>query len=94
MDTFKQLCAAVAEGAYDSCFRTLYVPEGDPVRLRRARDRAAGVLEAFRRSFGPGEDAPAALFAAALLATIPVVILFMLIEKHLAAGLTAGGVKG
>lgn len=34
------------------------------------------------------------LLAAALLATIPVVILFMLIEKHLAAGLTAGGVKG
>ena len=34
------------------------------------------------------------LFAAALLATVPVVILFMLIEKHLAAGLTAGGVKG
>ena len=34
------------------------------------------------------------LFAAALLATIPVVILFICIEKHLAAGLTAGGVKG
>ncbi len=34
------------------------------------------------------------LFAAALVATIPVVILFMGIEKHLAAGLTAGGVKG
>ena len=34
------------------------------------------------------------LFTAALLATVPVVILFMLIEKHLAAGLTAGGVKG
>ena len=34
------------------------------------------------------------LFASSLLATIPVVILFMLIEKHLAAGLTAGGVKG
>ncbi len=34
------------------------------------------------------------LFAAALLATVPVVILFMLIEKHLAAGLTSGGVKG
>ena len=34
------------------------------------------------------------LFAAALIATIPVVILFMCIEKHLAAGLTAGGVKG
>jgi ABC-type maltose transport system permease subunit len=25
---------------------------------------------------------------------VPVVILFMCIEKHLAAGLTAGGVKG
>lgn len=34
------------------------------------------------------------LFAAAMLATVPVIILFMLIEKHLAAGLTAGGVKG
>lgn len=34
------------------------------------------------------------LFAASLLATIPVVILFMCIEKHLAAGLTSGGVKG
>ncbi len=34
------------------------------------------------------------LFAAALLATVPVVILFMCIEKHLAAGLTSGGVKG
>ena len=34
------------------------------------------------------------LFAASLLATIPVVILFMCIEKHLTAGLTAGGVKG
>ena len=34
------------------------------------------------------------LFAAALLATVPVVILFMCIEKHLTAGLTAGGVKG
>lgn len=34
------------------------------------------------------------LFAASLLATIPVVILFMFIEKHLTAGLTSGGVKG
>jgi multiple sugar transport system permease protein len=34
------------------------------------------------------------LFAAARVATVPVVILFMCIEKHLAAGLTAGGVKG
>lgn len=34
------------------------------------------------------------LFAAALLATIPVVILFMCIEKHLVSGLTSGGVKG
>ena len=33
-------------------------------------------------------------FASALLATIPVVILFMFIEKHLVAGLTSGGVKG
>ena len=34
------------------------------------------------------------LFAASLLATIPVVILFMCIEKHLTSGLTSGGVKG
>jgi len=34
------------------------------------------------------------LFASSLLATIPVVILFMFIEKHLVAGLTSGGVKG
>ena len=34
------------------------------------------------------------LFASSLLATVPVVILFMLIEKHLVSGLTSGGVKG
>lgn len=34
------------------------------------------------------------LFAAAFLATIPVVILFMGIEKYLVSGLTSGGVKG
>ena len=34
------------------------------------------------------------LFAASLLATVPVIILFMLIEKHLVSGLTSGGVKG
>jgi multiple sugar transport system permease protein len=34
------------------------------------------------------------LFAAALLATLPVIVLFMLIEKHLVSGLTSGGVKG
>ena len=34
------------------------------------------------------------LFASALLATIPVVILFLCIEKHLVTGLTSGGVKG
>ena len=34
------------------------------------------------------------LFAASLVATIPVFILFLCIEKHLASGLTAGGVKG
>ena len=34
------------------------------------------------------------LFAASLFATIPVIILFLIIEKHLVAGLTSGGVKG
>lgn len=34
------------------------------------------------------------LFASALLATLPVVIMFLCIEKHLVAGLTSGGVKG
>ena len=34
------------------------------------------------------------LFAASLFAILPVVVLFMGIEKHLTAGLTAGGVKG
>ena len=34
------------------------------------------------------------LFAASVLATIPVVILFTIIEKHLVSGLTSGGVKG
>ena len=34
------------------------------------------------------------LFAASLLATIPVVVLFVAIEKHLTSGLTSGGVKG
>ena len=34
------------------------------------------------------------LFATSLFATIPMVILFLCIEKHLVAGLTSGGVKG
>jgi len=34
------------------------------------------------------------LFASSLFAIVPVVILFMCIEKHLTSGLTAGGVKG
>lgn len=34
------------------------------------------------------------LFATSIFATIPVVVLFLLIEKHLVSGLTAGGVKG
>ena len=34
------------------------------------------------------------LFAASIFATIPVVILFLCIEKHLVSGLTSGGVKG
>ncbi len=34
------------------------------------------------------------LFATSLFATIPVIILFMSIEKHLVSGLASGGVKG
>jgi multiple sugar transport system permease protein len=34
------------------------------------------------------------LFAASIFAIVPVVIMFMGIEKHLTSGLTAGGVKG
>ncbi len=34
------------------------------------------------------------LFASSLIATIPVIIMFMFIEKHLVSGLTSGGVKG
>lgn len=34
------------------------------------------------------------LFATSLFATIPIIILFLLIEKHLVSGLTSGGVKG
>ena len=34
------------------------------------------------------------LFATSVFATIPVIVLFLCIEKHLVSGLTAGGVKG
>lgn len=34
------------------------------------------------------------LFATSIFATIPVIVLFLCIEKHLVAGLTSGGVKG
>ena len=34
------------------------------------------------------------LFASSLFATVPVIILFVAIEKHLVVGLTSGGVKG
>lgn len=34
------------------------------------------------------------LFTSSLFATVPVIILFVLIEKHLVGGLTSGGVKG
>jgi multiple sugar transport system permease protein len=33
------------------------------------------------------------LFAAAVIAIVPVVVLFALIERHLVGGLTAGSVK-
>jgi multiple sugar transport system permease protein len=33
------------------------------------------------------------LFATSIIATVPVVILFLTIERHLISGLTAGGVK-
>lgn len=33
------------------------------------------------------------LFAASVIAVVPVVVLFAFIEKHLVAGLTAGSVK-
>ena len=33
------------------------------------------------------------LFAASLIAIVPVVVLFVLIERHLVGGLTAGGVR-
>jgi multiple sugar transport system permease protein len=34
-----------------------------------------------------------ALFAASLIAIVPVVVLFALVERYLVGGLTAGGVK-
>lgn len=34
------------------------------------------------------------LFASSLVAIVPVVILFMCVEKHITSGLTSGGVKG
>jgi len=34
------------------------------------------------------------LFATSIFATVPVIILFLCIEKHLVSGLTSGGVKG
>ena len=34
------------------------------------------------------------LFASSIFSTIPVIIMFMCIEKHLVSGLTSGGVKG
>ena len=34
------------------------------------------------------------LMAAAVIATVPIVVLFLVLEKYLVKGLTAGGVKG
>ena len=50
-----------------------------------------GILRMYSAYTGTSDGG---IFASALLATIPVVVLFMFIEKHLVAGLTSGGVKG
>ncbi len=34
------------------------------------------------------------LMAAAVIATVPIVVLFLVLEKYLVRGLTAGGIKG
>jgi multiple sugar transport system permease protein len=34
------------------------------------------------------------LMAAAVIATVPIVVLFLVFERYLVKGLTAGGVKG
>ena len=40
-------------------------------------------------------NAPWGLFAAgAVLAAIPIILLFMYLQKYIVSGLTAGGVKG
>ena len=43
--------------------------------------------------FGKNEVQWQYLFATAVIATVPVVVLFLSIEKHLVSGLTAGGIK-
>jgi multiple sugar transport system permease protein len=43
--------------------------------------------------FGKSEVQWQYLFTTSIIATVPVVILFLSIEKHLVSGLTAGGVK-
>ncbi|NLE96615.1 MAG: sugar ABC transporter permease, partial [Propionibacterium sp.] len=40
-------------------------------------------------------NAPWSLFAAgAVLSAIPIIVLFMFLQKYIVSGLTAGGVKG
>ena len=34
------------------------------------------------------------LMAAAVIATVPIVVLFLILERYLVKGLTAGGMKG
>jgi len=46
-----------------------------------------------RRQGHLDQDRGSQLFAASVIAVVPVVALFMLIEKHLVGGLTAGAVK-
>jgi ABC-type glycerol-3-phosphate transport system permease component len=50
-------------------------------------------LTAQARAIASNASAMGQLFAAPVIAVVPVVILWALIEKHLVGGLTAGSVK-
>lgn len=53
---------------------------------------SAGQLRAERQAL-PAPRPPRHLFAAGLVATVPVIILFAFIERRVVSGLTAGAVK-